>query len=56
MEKKKQIIVLQNGEERHVLRETSRFWVCEGATFRKSNPIISEVKSEKAQRKKAQQE
>ncbi len=37
------VLRFTNGQEMKVLGETSRYWLCEGAQFRKNNPQIAAV-------------
>ncbi len=48
MAKKQRVLVLKTGEEFPIVGENGRYWLCEGANFRKSNPSIKEVKALKA--------
>lgn len=55
----KRVLVLNTGEEFPITGETGRYWLCEGANFRKSNKKIAEIKEAKAEkpvRKEAEEE
>lgn len=57
MAKKQRVLVLKTGEEFPIVGENSRYWLCEGANFRKSNREIQEIKElkvEKPVRKEAE--
>ena len=57
MAKKQRVLVLKTGEEFPIVGENGRYWLCEGANFRKSNWEIQEIKalkSEKPARKEAE--
>lgn len=43
--KREKIIVLPNGEEIRVTKETGKYYLCDGCQFRKGNPSIK-VKTE----------
>ena len=46
----KRVLVLKTGEKFPIIGENGRYWLCEGANFRKSNPSIKEVKALKAEK------
>lgn len=48
MAKKQRVLVLKTGEEFPIVGENGRYWLCEGANFRKSNRKIQEIKELKA--------
>lgn len=50
MAKKQRVLVLKTGEEFPIVGETGRYWLCEGANFRKSNREIQEIKELKAEK------
>ena len=50
MAKKQRVIVLKTGEEFPIVGENGRYWLCEGANFRKSNREIQEIKELKAEK------
>lgn len=50
MAKKQRVLVLKTGEEFPVVGENGRYWLCEGANFRKSNREIQEIKELKAEK------
>ena len=50
MAKKQRVLVLKTGEEFHIVGENGRYWLCEGANFRKSNREIQEIKELKAEK------
>lgn len=57
MAKRQRVLVLKTGEEFPIVGENGRYWLCEGANFRKSNREIQEIKAlkaEKAVRKEAE--
>ena len=57
MAKKQRVLVLKTGEEFPIVGENGRYWLCEGANFRKSNreiQKIKELKAEKPVRKEAE--
>ena len=57
MAKRQRVLVLKTGEEFPIVGENGRYWLCEGANFRKSNREIQEIKalkSEKPARKEAE--
>lgn len=57
MAKKQRVVVLKTGEEFPIVGENGRYWLCEGANFRKSNREIhgiKELKAEKPVRKEAE--
>ena len=56
MAKRQRVLVLKTGEEFPIVGENGRYWLCDGANFRKSNREIQEIKelkAEKAVRKEA---
>lgn len=50
MAKKQRVLVLKTGEEFPIVGENGRYWLCEGANFRKSNREIQEIKELKAEK------
>lgn len=50
MAKKQRVLVLKTGEEFPIVGENVRYWLCEGANFRKSNREIQEIKELKAEK------
>lgn len=50
MAKRQRILVLKTGEEFPIVGENGRYWLCEGANFRKSNREIQEIKALKAEK------
>lgn len=50
MAKKQRVVVLKTGEEFPIVGENGRYWLCEGANFRKSNREIQEIKALKAEK------
>lgn len=50
MTKKQRVVVLKTGEEFPIVGENGRYWLCEGANFRKSNREIQEIKALKAEK------
>ena len=50
MAKKQRVVVLKTGEEFPIVGENGRYWLCEGANFRKSNREIQEIKELKAEK------
>ena len=50
MAKRQRILVLKTGEEFPIVGENGRYWLCEGANFRKSNREIQEIKELKAEK------
>lgn len=50
MAKKQRVLVLKTGEEFSIVGENGRYWLCEGANFRKSNREIQEIKELKAEK------
>ena len=50
MAKRQRVIVLKTGEEFPIVGENGRYWLCEGANFRKSNREIQEIKELKAEK------
>lgn len=48
MAKRQRVLVLKTGEEFPIVGENGRYWLCEGANFRKSNREIQEIKELKA--------
>ena len=57
MAKRQRVVVLKTGEEFPIVGENGRYWLCEGANFRKSNREIQgikELKAEKPVRKEAE--
>lgn len=46
----KRILVLKTGEEFPITGENGRYWLCDGANFRKSNKEIAEIKEVKAEK------
>lgn len=50
MAKKQRVVVLKTGEEFPIVGENGRYWLCEGANFRKSNREIQEIKETKAEK------
>lgn len=50
MAKKQRVLVLKTGEEFPIVGENGRYWLCEGANFRKSNREIQEIKALKAEK------
>ena len=50
MAKKQRVLVLKTGEEFPIAGENGRYWLCEGANFRKSNRKIQEIKELKAEK------
>lgn len=50
MAKKQRVLVLKTGEEFLIVGENGRYWLCEGANFRKSNREIQEIKALKAEK------
>ena len=43
---KRKFILFENGKEYEVKDETSRYWICKGTQFKKSNPKIVDVREE----------
>lgn len=50
MAKRQRVVVLKTGEEFPIVGENGRYWLCEGANFRKSNREIQEIKELKAEK------
>lgn len=50
MAKKQRVLVLKTGEDFPIVGENGRYWLCEGANFRKSNREIQEIKEIKAEK------
>lgn len=50
MAKRQRVLVLKTGEEFPIVGENGRYWLCEGANFRKSNREIQEIKEFKAEK------
>lgn len=50
MAKRQRVLVLKTGEEFPIVGENGRYWLCEGANFRKSNREIQEIKELKAEK------
>ncbi len=50
MAKRQRVLVLKTGEEFPIVGENGRYWLCEGANFRKSNREIQEIKEIKAEK------
>ena len=50
---KKKVLLFADGTEVEVIGERGRFWLVEGAQWRKSNPAIVEVKTVAAKEKTA---
>lgn len=50
MAKKQRVVVLKTGEEFPIVGENGRYWLCEGANFRKSNREIQEIKALKVEK------
>ena len=50
MAKKQRVLVLKTGEEFPIVGQNGRYWLCEGANFRKSNREIQEIKELKAEK------
>ena len=40
---KKKVLVLKSGERIPVVGEKGKYWLCRGAQFRKSNPMIERI-------------
>ncbi len=56
-EKKTQkVLRMKNGEVIPVVETKGRFFICEGRQFRRSNPEIAEVVTERAEMKKGKEE
>ena len=51
----KRVLILKTGEEFPITGENGRYWLCEGANFRKSNKDIAGIKAEKPVRKTAEE-
>lgn len=43
MEGKKRVLLLRGGRRLRILRETGRYYLCEGTQFSKTNPAIIRV-------------
>ena len=50
MAKRQRVLVLKTGDEFPIVGENGRYWLCEGANFRKSNREIQEIKELKAEK------
>ena len=50
MAKRQRVLVLKTGEEFPIVGENGRYWLCDGANFRKSNREIQEIKELKAEK------
>ena len=50
MAKRQRVLVLKTGEEFPIVGENGRYWLCEGANFRKSNREIQEIKELKVEK------
>ena len=51
-ENEKRILVFRDGTTKTITDENGKYWICGKTQFRKSNPDIVEVKTEKAEEKK----
>ena len=54
--KARKVLRMKNGEAIPVLETKGRFFICEGRQFRRSNPEIAKVVTEKAEMKKGKEE
>lgn len=54
--KTRKVLRMKNGEVIPVVETKGRFFICEGQQFRRSNPEIAEVVTEKVEMKKEKEE
>ncbi len=52
----KKVLTLKSGETFPIIRESGKYWICEGTQFRKSNPAILCIETVKAEKKPEESE